>query len=182
MGQKLTHEEAAEYLAELAAAGQLRPMDENWMDSLSADPEKWPWWLASSKLDAFLQDLFPGTHAGPWVSGYRSVIPEPAVDYLIDYGEFWIDPVLWKMEDNRCHDNLQCLWENMEVDDVYIGYALSEGGMWRSHSWGVRMVPGDDTESEWEVIETTVPRLMYWGVPDPEYAEDVDPKFLRHFV
>ena len=52
------------------------------------------------------------------------------------------------------------------------GYALSDDGLWRQHSWGLLT---DD-----RVVETTVARLRYFGaiLTDPAAAEFV----LANFV
>ena len=39
------------------------------------------------------------------------------------------------------------------------GYALSDDGLWRQHSWLIAK-PG----RRWTVIETTCRRLLYYGV------------------
>lgn len=53
-----------------------------------------------------------------------------------------------------CHDNALHLKRAHQIDDVWSGYALSEDGLWRFHSWGC--------QSEL-IVETTEPRLAYWG-------------------
>jgi uncharacterized protein YodC (DUF2158 family) len=57
-------------------------------------------------------------------------------------------------EPNDCHGNVVRLWRGGRAM-IASGYALSEDGLWREHSWGVR----DGT-----VVETTEPRQCYWGV------------------
>lgn len=175
MSTKLTYSEAQAYLAEAARHGKLKSMNKDWVDRIADRP----WFQSSKKLDDFLQGLFSGTHAGPWST--TQVIAKPAVDYLINQGELWVDPVFWEMERTRCHDNVACLYEDGMVDDVYTGLALTEDGMWRSHSWGMRLVPDENDEPVWELVETTEPRLMYFGVPDPEYDEDPSPDLLPYF-
>jgi len=65
-------------------------------------------------------------------------------------------------EPNRCHDNVAAVLEicgGMEGAPNLLGatgYALSEDGLWRQHSWAV----GD----EGEIFETTVGRTAYFGV------------------
>ncbi len=176
MSAKLTYSEAQAYLTDLAQRGQLGSMDDEWVDRITERP----WFRSSERLDNFLQGLFPGTHAGPWST--TEVIAEPAVAYLIAQGELWVDPVFLEMTPTKCHDNVQCLWREGELEGVYTGFALSEGGMWRSHSWGMRLVHDENNEPVWEVIETTEPRLMYFGIPDPEYDEDASPSLLPYFT
>lgn len=64
---------------------------------------------------------------------------------------------------NRCHGNAAYLWERGEAD-IVTGYALSEDGLWRQHSWG---------EKDGEIIETTSKREKYYGVrlTDEEAAQ-----------
>jgi hypothetical protein len=54
-----------------------------------------------------------------------------------------------------CHANAARLWLRRPADlNVVVGYALSDDGLWRAHSWvfdGAR------------VIETTEPRVLYFG-------------------
>lgn len=57
-------------------------------------------------------------------------------------------------EPNDCHGNVVRLWRAGQAR-IATGYALSDDGLWREHSWGVR----DGT-----VVETTEPRQSYWGV------------------
>ncbi len=67
-----------------------------------------------------------------------------------------------------CHANVSRMWimhaEANEAKSITIvtGYALSEDGLWRQHSWAL------DTEG---VVETTELRLLYFGVAlGPEHA------------
>jgi len=57
---------------------------------------------------------------------------------------------------NRCHINAACAWRPEHKKYVLVtGYALSEDGLWRQHSW-LRDRKG-------RVVETTDPRLLYYG-------------------
>ena len=51
----------------------------------------------------------------------------------------------------RCHENV---WEVRNAE-VWTGWGLSDDGLWRQHSWAKRGAT---------LIETTTPRLVYWGV------------------
>lgn len=53
------------------------------------------------------------------------------------------------------HQNAARLWRDGQADAIGTGYALSDDGLWRSHSWAVR---GD------ALVETTAERAAYWGV------------------
>ncbi len=57
-----------------------------------------------------------------------------------------------------CHENSSVLWEAHQDDLVLVtGYALSEDGLWRQHSWCV------EGTAERRLIETTTRRLLYVG-------------------
>ena len=85
-----------------------------------------------------------------------------------------------------CHENSAyfCL-DNPDCRAAMSGYALSEDGVWREHSWGVEKLSKGP-----RLVETTVPRLAYYGFlrtidetqdllvgnsspPDPQYIDDV---------
>jgi len=58
---------------------------------------------------------------------------------------------------NGCHENVAELWleKATGVSDIGIGYALSEDGLWRQHSWAVQKT---------DIIETTEERVKYFGI------------------
>jgi hypothetical protein len=72
--------------------------------------------------------------------------------------------VVWAPgEPNQCHTNTARLWLAGSTDDgrhqvagAVTGYALSDDGLWRQHSWAVT---GDGRP-----VETTVARVAYAGV------------------
>lgn len=72
-------------------------------------------------------------------------------------------PALWPGERARlvagrardCHANTATLFLLGLVEAIATGYALSEDGLWRQHTWGID--PGGG------VVETTVPRARYAG-------------------
>jgi hypothetical protein len=74
---------------------------------------------------------------------------------------------LEKMEPHQCHKNTALLYDNGKVDDIVTGYALSEDGFWRQHTWGLR---GN------EFIETTAKRVFYYGVI---LTDDQAEKFVK---
>jgi hypothetical protein len=61
------------------------------------------------------------------------------------------------MEPNACHSNTARLWIANESGLVGIGtgYALSDDGLWRQHSWGIRRNG---------ILETTKRRVKYFGI------------------
>jgi hypothetical protein len=55
-----------------------------------------------------------------------------------------------------CHGNVGRLWIRRKGRiEIATGYALSDDGLWRSHSWGF--------EAD-HVIETTEARELYFGI------------------
>ena len=74
-----------------------------------------------------------------------------------DYGAYADFP---QGELNGCHPNVTFLKKAGVIDTAYTGFVLSDDGMWRYHSWGVK---GDS------IIETTLLRpecgttIAYFG-------------------
>jgi hypothetical protein len=66
-------------------------------------------------------------------------------------------PIMARGEASRCHSNSAACWEaNQGELFLCTGYALSDDGIWRQHSWC------------WhhrlrKVVETTEPRVAYFG-------------------
>lgn len=59
---------------------------------------------------------------------------------------------------NHCHTNVaRLVASDPKKFEAWTGMSLCEDGLWRSHSWAV------DTDGT--VVETTVPRLIYYGCP-----------------
>jgi hypothetical protein len=82
------------------------------------------------------------------------------VDQLLDSGEAapGQKAVLQLGKVSGCHENSAALHQKDPVRyEVRTGYALSEDGIWRPHSWVV------DAENN-DIIETTKNRTMYFGV------------------
>lgn len=57
----------------------------------------------------------------------------------------------------ECHENSAALVHEDPTLVCHYGYALSDDGMWREHSWCVKPDGG--------IIETTVERVAYFGAP-----------------
>ncbi|HXI40580.1 MAG TPA: hypothetical protein VNH83_11405 [Bryobacteraceae bacterium] len=84
--------------------------------------------------------------------------PDAALPLLIVAGFVMAGPVVRRtMERSECHRNLAEIWSNKQHELVGIGtgYALSDDGLWRQHSWGLRREG---------ILETTVSRMKYFGV------------------
>src|SRR5690349_4800373 len=65
---------------------------------------------------------------------------EPDITALLESGFVMSGPVkLVVMDASSCHQNVAGVWRTGKLGVVGIatGYALSEDGLWRQHSWGV---------------------------------------------
>jgi hypothetical protein len=83
--------------------------------------------------------------------------PDPDLPDLLVSGQVTGGSVVLKeLEEGRCHENVAEMWVDKKYDltAVATGYALSEDGLWRQHSWGIR---------NGEIVETTALRLKYFG-------------------
>ena len=90
------------------------------------------------------------------------LVPPPKLDgdvpALFESGFVTSGPITLKnMKSSSCHQNVAALWIHRKAGIVAIatGYALSEDGLWRQHSWGI-LRDG--------ILETTEPRTRYFGL------------------
>jgi hypothetical protein len=84
--------------------------------------------------------------------------PDRDVPALIARGFIMSGPMsLRVMKANSCHQNVASIWRSHRfgIVGVATGYALSDDGLWRQHSWGV-LRSG--------VLETTEERTKYFGI------------------
>jgi hypothetical protein len=87
------------------------------------------------------------------------VVPDSTIPFMIANGiVFPSRVVLRKMQDSDCHINAARLWSEKRYGIIAVGsgFALSEDGLWRPHSWGL--------DDRGYVIETTVKRTKYFGI------------------
>ena len=89
---------------------------------------------------------------GDWVA----LQPEPDLDKILKRGQlFKFHFVLQKMESSRCHSNCAHLWDRKPKEyKIVTGWALSDDGIWRQHTW---LLKGK------AIVETTSPREKYYG-------------------
>jgi hypothetical protein len=83
---------------------------------------------------------------------------DPDLDAVIRTGREMKDSVEYEaMDGSSCHTNVARLWlvTNGGLVGIGTGYALSDDGLWRQHSWGVRRRG---------LVETTRPRVRYFGI------------------
>jgi hypothetical protein len=84
--------------------------------------------------------------------------PDQDVPMLLEQGFLTSGPIKLKvMKSSSCHQNVAFLWTKRKFGIVGIatGYALSDDGLWRQHSWGI-LRDG--------VLETTQARQKYFGI------------------
>jgi hypothetical protein len=82
---------------------------------------------------------------------------DPDAPLLVRFGFEMSGFVEYKvMERSECHKNIAALWQAKQSRLVGIGtgYALSDDGLWRQHSWGIRLD---------SILETTRVRVKYFG-------------------
>lgn len=90
---------------------------------------------------------------------------EEDFDNILSYGQFWVgsNAKLMRGEPSQCHANSANLWEqNKDTTRICTGYALSEDGIWRQHSWLVWHKSRSN-----QIVETTVKRIAYYGFVMP---------------
>ena len=109
--------------------------------------------------------------------GKRVVNPgfEPDLDKIMERGQDWDGSAATtkKMRSRDCHANAARLRET-RGHHIATGYALSDDGLWRQHSWGIHSRTGNP-------IETTTPRVKYHGaVLTPGEAADFARANLPH--
>ena len=129
--------------------------------------------LFAQRVAAF-DDEYPG-YSARWDELTRIVLacagrlvvapmqPEDDIVRLIADGRHADDVTAFAVGGGRCdcHANAARLWRNRnaerhDVVAIGTGYALSDDGLWRQHSWTVT--------STGAVIETTEPRERYFGL------------------
>lgn len=110
------------------------------------------WWSNEyTEFQKYISKMFPGTHVvgAMELSGITTI---PKFDSIhIPNGL----TKLTKMQDSKCHDNCVDLYLLNKTNRIFTGYALSDDGLWRFHSW---IIDKDDI-----IIETTKERLIYVG-------------------
>lgn len=95
--------------------------------------------------------------------GGRLVVPplEPEHDLAgLLAGRLWDVPALRRRrERNACHSNSAALWARGKATSIGTGYALTDDGLWRQHSWAFT-----GTGHRRRILETTEARDAYYGI------------------
>lgn len=111
------------------------------------------------KLNIKLTNLIPKTQI---VAHSNQHIP---IEFILTHGQIIDLPVIdYSMENSRCHDNCDKLYLQNDIVNVYSGFALSDDGLWRTHSWGYDTDDEHNSTISEFIVETTEPRLLYFGV------------------
>lgn len=133
--------------------------------------ERWLAWSADPAFKA-VSELLLGI-AGEMVVPPRCMPPDrfqnAEMQRVTQKGRFFPGTPVCTMpgDPSRCHANVCRLWTKGVAIAITTGYALSDDGRWREHTWGVarrRMRCGDiDTIDAGDVVETTETRVCYFG-------------------
>lgn len=111
-----------------------------------------PWYSnIHERLNSILQTNEPNTQI--------VAMPREHIDLkqLIISGTLMTNHVINNiMMASQCHDNCEWLKNLNVIKCVCTGYALSDDGLWRFHSWGINY---ND-----EIVETTEPKIKYYGI------------------
>lgn len=111
-----------------------------------------PWYSKEhDQLNLILNSIVPQTHIVAPFGAHVQIDTNQVM--LTNPAE--LNVKLIKMIQSGCHDNCEILFENGKINKICTGYALSKDGLWRFHSWGF--------DNENNLVETTEPRLLYWG-------------------
>ena len=147
-----------------------KPMDADWQSRV----ENLWWWgnNTTEEADPKMYDLRDKLLS---FGGNAACLPigDEDIDDILEQGQFWFGSGA-KMKRGRaskCHSNSCELYDlNKDNFDIRIctGYALSEDGLWRQHSW---LIIHNSRSNQ--IVETTVERIAYFGfVMTPGQCEE----------
>lgn len=93
------------------------------------------------------------------IGGWAVVLPggeQPDIEEYFSRGKTSIGNSTLRLgQPCQCHYNSSMLWlKSKGKIKICTGYALSEDGIWRVHTWGLQKN---------KIIETTEKRVMYYG-------------------
>jgi hypothetical protein len=96
-------------------------------------------------------------------------LPDPLIGKLLDRGRYFsrAGALMMRGLPSQCHANALTMFVETRGDiRICTGYALSDDGLWRQHSWGV-------TSEDGRIVETTAHRVRYFGflLDDAETAQ-----------
>lgn len=134
-----------------SARQQIQPMDPAWRDRL--DERTRDLLRQAPHMNALRERLLT-------LAGHEAVLPvaEEDLALLLTRGRVWeATGEVLEGAPSQCHRNVARLVDdNRQRYAAVTGYALSEDGVWRQHSWlyDRRAV---------HVVDTTEPRILYFG-------------------
>ena len=143
-----------------------QPIDKEWAKHLEG-----VWWSTNStctpankKEAAEMNKMFALRDKLLAFGGHNVCMPLIEEDYykIMSRGQFFYGDHarMKKGEPSQCHRNSALLWNaNRGKCQICTGYALSDDGLWRQHSWVVQPL-----SLSWRVWETTEKRVAYFGV------------------
>lgn len=153
-----------------------KPIDAEWKKCISKDK----WWAIGykGKLDKQCNNTLELRKACLNFGGEEVCLPymDEDKEKIIIRGQIWYGDkiTMMKGEDSQCHYNSALLWEvNKDKFRIATGYALSDDGMWRQHTWCIWLKPRQN-----RIIETTVKRELYYGFVMTEKECE---EFLSHY-
>lgn len=137
--------------------GSVKPMDEDWKKRVQQE-----FWWGRKGPEAGISPILYELRDKLLTFGGESVclsFGEPDAEEILACGQFWhgYRAVRKKGRACRCHDNSLHLYFQYGYQ-LCTGYALSDDGMWRQHSWCIYKTPHTT-----KIVETTVPRVAYFG-------------------
>jgi hypothetical protein len=143
------------------------PSDDMWMQL--TDQQNWGPLSLHPQQDKPIQEtvpvpLFPLEQKLLTVGGTRMVYRyEPDLKRLLKNAVVFDECAeLIPGTPHTCHSNVAHYWnENKEILAIATGYALSEDGLWRQHSWLLRK---NVMAKQCPLLETTVKREKYFGI------------------
>lgn len=160
-----------EELNNLAAFGKIIKSPKQMPKKVSHTPidKEWKEWIkqkfwATNYEGKIAHNLLPLLELRDFLLGFGGeevCLPahESDLENILSRGQLWYgDRVeFMKGEPCECHRNTCYLWlGNKARILIATGYALSDDGMWRQHTWGVY-------PQKKKIIETTVERVLYFG-------------------
>ena len=96
------------------------------------------------------------------LGGHNVCLPvsEPDLDNILERGQLWYGDIAKKVAGlpSQCHFNSAHLAKKTLGMMLCTGYALSDDGLWRQHSWCV-----SKTGKKLSIVETTTKRVAYFG-------------------
>jgi len=107
--------------------------------------------------------------------GGLAVVPPVQIEgielFVVERGRGFEAGEFLEGEPNSCHTNSAELFLAGRVAGLASGFALSDDGLWRPHSWGV--------DDEGRAVETTATRERYVGV---EFLGEAGLAFARYVL